>query len=140
MTNLPYTHADLHAEAARQPATLTEDPDFMGIGEQMDGHLIPSTDDGLGGMSWDGLPDEHFNDAQRKIDDLIGGAADVSAWAVQLGVDGLQPEDHTLSVDSDGRPLVRLHVAFVLPRARRRGVAVGHARPRPGPHRRPLTP
>lgn len=89
MTDLPYTDADLYAEAARQHHALTEDPDFMGVGEQMDGRRIPSTDDGLGGMGWDGLPDDHYRAAQRRIHDLINDAADVSEWAVQLGAAGL---------------------------------------------------
>ncbi len=92
MTDLPYTDADLRAEAARQHAALTQDPDFMGVGEQMEGRRIPSTDDGLGGTGWDGLPNEHYDEAQRKIHNLITGAANVSAWAVDLGVGGLTPQ------------------------------------------------
>ncbi|MEU9198874.1 hypothetical protein [Streptomyces sp. NPDC048332] len=123
MSDQPYTNDDLIAEAARQHATLTEDPDFMGVGEAMEGAGIESqgpeedeegfVDPAAQAWQWDELLDEdEFSAAQRKIHDLINGAADVSAWAVQLGADGLQPEDHTLSVDADDRPLVRLHMAF----------------------------
>ncbi|MDX2628616.1 hypothetical protein QBA57_28750 [Streptomyces scabiei] len=42
MTDLPYTDDDLRAEAARQHVALTEDPDFMGVGEQMQGSEIES--------------------------------------------------------------------------------------------------
>lgn len=42
MTQQPYTDADLRAEAARQLGALTEDPEFMGVGEQMNGADISS--------------------------------------------------------------------------------------------------
>ena len=42
MTDRPYTDDDLRAEAARQHAALTEDPDFMGVGEQMQDQEIES--------------------------------------------------------------------------------------------------
>ncbi|MGW1546639.1 hypothetical protein [Streptomyces sp. NPDC002346] len=129
MTDQPYTDEDLRAEAARQHATLTEDPDFMGVGEQMDSADIPSygpeedeegrIDPDAGAWKWDELLDEdEFNAAQRKIHDLINGAADVSEWAVNLGADGLEPDGHTLQLGaSDGaegndEPTVRMHFAF----------------------------
>lgn len=119
----PYTDADLRAEAARQHLVLTQDPDFMGVGEQMQDADIESQapeddEDGtidLEAAAWhwgEVLDDPEFSNAQRKIHDLIGGAADVSAWAVALGTDGLEPEDHTVTVDGDGKPLVRMHFAF----------------------------
>lgn len=108
MSDQPYTTADLIAEAARQHAGLIEDPDFVGVGEAMqDSEVCPG-----GGVTWGEFSTETSDVAQNQIHDLITGAADVSAWAVQLGADGLQPEDHTLSVDADDRPLVRLHCAF----------------------------
>ncbi|MFB4424833.1 hypothetical protein C5F59_027605 [Streptomyces sp. QL37] len=113
MADQPYTPADLIAEAARQHATLAEDPDFMGVGEAMEDQPCPATDEaGPGLHTWGDLANDEYTEAQNKIHDLITGAADVSAWAVQLGADNLQPEDHTLTVDGDGQPLVRLHVAF----------------------------
>lgn len=87
MTDTPYTQADLRAEAARQLALTTEDPDFMGIGERMEGSKIPSRSD----VQWDQLGDTDFDNAQRAIDDLLSNAADVSAWAVTLGAAGLKP-------------------------------------------------
>ncbi|MGV2914464.1 hypothetical protein [Streptomyces alfalfae] len=33
MTETPYTDDDLRTEAARQHASLTDDPDFVGVGE-----------------------------------------------------------------------------------------------------------
>ncbi|MFF5670303.1 hypothetical protein ACFY8S_09225 [Streptomyces hygroscopicus] len=125
----PYTDEDLRAEAARQLKNAGEDPDFVGVGEQMEDAWVPSvetTEDGSA-RTWKQLlvvededrDDEDytaFDEAQRKIHDLINGAADVSEWAINLGADGLEPDGHTiqLGVDpGDGhRPQVRLHFAF----------------------------
>ncbi|MGK3107912.1 MULTISPECIES: hypothetical protein [Streptomyces] len=125
MTDRPYTDDDLRAEAARQHKKLTEDPDFMGIGEQMGDASVVHTDDGETSLTWQELlvPEgggswDAFDAAQRKIHDLINGAADVSDWAVALGADGLEPDGHTLQLgasdgsDSDDEPTVRLHFAF----------------------------
>lgn len=99
MTHHPYTDDDLRAEAARQHAALTEDPDFMGVGEQMD-------DEG-----WRSLSADDFDAAQRSIHDLITGAADISEWAIDLGADGLEPLDAMLNMQTQTGPLVRIHFA-----------------------------
>ncbi|MCF0086655.1 MULTISPECIES: hypothetical protein [unclassified Streptomyces] len=127
MTDRPYTNDDLRAEAANQHANLTEDPDFLGIGEQMHGRVIESTVVDLEpetgeplemGRAWHHLSEDQFEAAQRKIHDLITGAADLSEWAVNLGADGLEP-DGTLQLGVRGpnpgdpeQPVVRLHFAF----------------------------
>ncbi|MVO84154.1 hypothetical protein GPA10_05055 [Streptomyces sp. p1417] len=132
MSDRPYTDADLRAEAARQHATLTDDPDFMGVGEQMEDAWVPSvetTEDGSA-RTWKDLlvtPDETgddedytaFDEARRKILAPIEGAADVSEWAVNLGADGLEPAGHTIQLGAKGpavedtdQPFVRLHFAF----------------------------
>jgi len=120
MTDRPYTDDDLRAEAARQHAGLTEDPDFMGVGEAMDGTPIPSTVVDLEpetgeplemSRAWSQLGDHDFDEAQRKIHDLINGAADVSEWAVNLGADGLEPLPEQLSAQTDNGPWFRLHFA-----------------------------
>lgn len=117
-TEKPYTDEDLRAEAARQHHELTTDPDFMGVGEAMEDSTVPSTEDAGTPRTWDDVLRENaddyeqYNAVQRKVHDLINGAADVSAWAVALGANGLEPEDHALSVDGDGTPLVRMHLAF----------------------------
>ncbi|MCZ0984188.1 hypothetical protein [Streptomyces sp. x-45] len=80
MSTAPYTDDDLRAEAARQRGTLTQDPDFMGVGEQMEGDL-----------RWAELNQEQFGQAQQTIYDLINNASDLSQWAVALGADGLEP-------------------------------------------------
>jgi len=120
MTDQPYTDHDLRAEAARQHAGLTEDPDFMGVGEQLEGRyvhfevvdaehgdLMPPP----GTPRWDELDEDEFETAQRKIHDLIDGAADVSEWAVNLGADGLEPLPEQLTARSDNGPWFRLHFA-----------------------------
>lgn len=103
----PYTDADLRAEAARQHAGLTEDPDFMGVGEQMQGQEV--TPDG--GVAWDDFRDETFEAARRSIHDLIAKAADTSRWAVDLGADGLEPHDRTLTSGGEQTGF-RVHFAF----------------------------
>ncbi|MEU0671322.1 hypothetical protein ABZ330_00220 [Streptomyces sp. NPDC006172] len=133
MTDRPYTDDDLRAEAARQHAALTEDPDFMGVGEQMQDTEIPSLlppagADGAEGPHWDELLDEdQFDEAQRKIHALITGAADVSEWAVNLGADGLEPLDSLLSMQTNTGPLVRIHFAVRpdMPEAMRRALIEG---------------
>ncbi|MFI1728224.1 hypothetical protein ACH40E_03080 [Streptomyces acidicola] len=120
MTDRPYTDDDLRHEAARQHKNLTEDPDFMGIGEGMDGTPIPSTVVDLEpdtseplemSRTWDQLGEDDFDAAQRAIDDLLTNAADVSEWAVNLGADGLEPIDAQLTADTGDRPLFRIHFA-----------------------------
>ena len=117
MTDPAYTDADLRTEAARQHAVLTEDPDFMGVGEQMEDAVVESTEDGTD-LTWaqllvpDGVTYEAFDEPQRKIHDLISHAADVSEWAVNLGADGLEPDGHVLTVGASGRPIARIHFAF----------------------------
>lgn len=112
MTDRPYTDEDLRTEAARQMLLSVEDPDFMGIGERMEWTPIPSRPDD----HWDDLDREDFDKAQRAIDDLLGKAADVSEWAINLGADGLEPSDeHLITVNADNgveRPIVRIHFAF----------------------------
>lgn len=124
MTERPYTDSDLRAEAARQHAELTEDPDYMGVGEAMEDRYVQSTapeQQGVErtGSTWAELlpvePDDGaaYDEARRAIHDLIRKAADVSEWAINLGADGLEPEEHSITVNGDGRPIARLHFAFV---------------------------
>lgn len=115
MTDLPYTDADLRHEAARQLKNATEDPDFMGIGEQMTGTVIPSRQ-GQPRACWHDLDDlegDAFGDAMRAIDGLLSKAADLSAWAIDLGADDLEPTGHLIEIDGpDGEVAVRVHFAF----------------------------
>lgn len=112
MTDQPYTDTDLRAEATRQHADLTRDPDYMGVGEQMEGQEVTPG----GEINWDDYRDETFEAAQRSIHDLLTGAADVSQWAIDLGADGLEPTEHTIQLGVDpedgDRPRIRMHFAF----------------------------
>ena len=125
MTDVPYTEDDLIAEAARQHRTLTEDPDFMGVGEMMDGEEIESTKPaperaeaeyptiGERGPYWEeALDEEQYDAVQRKIHRLIVDAADTSAWAIRCGADGYEPLPTVANISVEGRPLARLHFAF----------------------------
>lgn len=125
MTERPYTDDDLRAEAASQHRAATEDPDFSGIGEQMEGSKIPSRGD----VQWDQLGEDDFDAAQRAIDDLLGKAADVSEWAVDIGADGLEPLDSVLSMQTSTGPLVRIHFAVRpdMPEDMRRALVEGLA-------------
>lgn len=120
MTDRPYTDDDLRTEAARQHHILTEDPDFMGVGEMLDGRYVHYEHDEATGClmpppgtpRWDEVSEADFEAAQREIHDLINGAANVSDWAVNLGADGLEPAEHSLTLDGDHKPIARIHFAF----------------------------
>lgn len=118
MTDHAYTPDDLRTEAARQLFGAQQDPDFMGIGEQMEGAPIESTFyDAAGqrheqGRSWDQLDEDSWDTAQRGIDKLINGAVDLSDWAVNLGADGLDPEEHQFTLNAGPKPIIRVHFAF----------------------------
>lgn len=107
MPDQPYTYDDLRAEAGRQHGGLTADPEFMTVGEVMEDETIPST-----GRTWSDLDHDAYNQAQRKIHDLLGDAADVGHWAVQLGADGLTPDVRLVYRDDQGQAFAAVHLAF----------------------------
>jgi hypothetical protein len=114
MTDRPYTYDDLCAEAASQLASLGTPPTIEDSGRSMRDAWVDSTRDAADAKTWgDLLPlTAGFATAQQEIHDLINGAADTSEWAVRLGVEGLEPSPNTLSIDGDGKPLIRLQLAF----------------------------
>ncbi|WP_063764823.1 hypothetical protein [Streptomyces aureus] len=116
MTDRLYTDEDLRDEAARQHAMSTDDPDFMGIGERMDRAFIDSTvtdREVVNGTTWGMLTPHDFNAAQRGINRLLTSAADVSAWAVNLGADGLEPStEDDITLTAGEKPIARIHFAF----------------------------
>lgn len=124
MTDHPYTDNDLRAEAARQHAGLTKDPDYVGVGEAMDtelvAHSVVTREDGeRAGLPWNGLlPFEAddgaaYDEAQDAIHELISGAADVSEWAINLGADSLQPGTRVIDIGwTDGPLRARIHIAY----------------------------
>lgn len=94
----PYTDADLRAEAARQHHALTSSADEMFVGEDMDQSPVPSTETSEGSArTWavllgcNGDITDAYSDAQEKVHHLITRAANVSEWAVALGVARLTP-------------------------------------------------
>jgi hypothetical protein len=98
MTDRPYTDDDLRHEAARQLAEGDdleydgrEDDDFERVGNRMGNATIASRASWSSQAWWHTLRDDQFVQAQQAIHDLIKGAADTSAWAVQLGAAGLTP-------------------------------------------------
>lgn len=109
MTDLPYTDADLRAEAASCLNALSVLPTVQDIQRSLPGTYIDShrTDDG--GATWDDLLDsDGMGTAIGKIHALIDGAADVSEWAVNLGADNLCPAAEALNPEAG----VRIHFAF----------------------------
>lgn len=124
MTDRLYTDTDLRHEAARQHAGLTEDPDYIGVGEAMDtefvAHSVVIREDGeRAGLPWNGLlpfeadGGEAYDKAQQAIHDLISKAADTSRWAVDCGADGLTPHEHVIDIGwADGALQARIHIAY----------------------------
>ena len=109
MTDTPYTDNDLRTEAARQHAALADDPDFMGVGEAMEDRAITQDRVAL----WGDLGEDQYDAAQRKIHDLINGAADVSRWAIDLGAEELTPAEHHLIHGDEGGPVrAAFHIAL----------------------------
>ncbi|MFE9679344.1 hypothetical protein ACFYO5_35400 [Streptomyces sp. NPDC006259] len=114
MAETPYTRADLHAEAARQHFELIRDPDHMGVGESMGTEAVPSTRTHTWEqlLPYDADDGSAFSTATDAVHDLITGAANVSAWAVEMGVDGLKPSDTAFTISSGEQPIGRIHLAF----------------------------
>ncbi|MFE2639517.1 hypothetical protein ACFXKF_32945 [Streptomyces scopuliridis] len=115
MVDIPYTPADLRAEAARQHFELTQDPDHMGVGESMGTEAVPSTDrtrtwEQL--LPYDADDGRAYSTATDAIYDLIGEAANLSSWAVELGADGLEPSETAITVGGAEQPVARIHLAF----------------------------
>ncbi|MFI1889865.1 hypothetical protein [Streptomyces jumonjinensis] len=102
MTDLPYTTADLRAEAARQHAAHTARPHCgQTYAAMLDAH-IESTRTADGGMTWaEALDGRDLDTAAEEVHDLITGADNVSAWAVTLGTTSLEPQEPFATRDGD---------------------------------------
>lgn len=116
----PYSDEDLRAEATRQHRNLIEDPDYIGVGEQMmdaevESLLPPDEADDAEGPHWGEIlqDEDEFNEAQSAIHGLIRRAANTSAWAIDIGADGLEPDnERALVFQVNGKPFARVHFAF----------------------------
>ncbi|MEU3665804.1 hypothetical protein [Streptomyces virginiae] len=102
MPDQPYSQDDLRAEAARW------------VGDDIDGlEVITAMADR---EPWVHLDNDTFNDAYAEVRRLINSAVDTSLWAVHLGADGLEPDDHHLQLGIDpgtgDEPRVRIQFAF----------------------------
>lgn len=104
MTEKPYTKDDLLAEAARQHYGLTITPNPIEVGQSL-AEYAPWA------VSLDADSDA-FDDVREEVRELISAAADLSRWAVKLGADRMVPDEQTLQIDGDDKPIVRVHFAF----------------------------
>ncbi|MET8404478.1 hypothetical protein [Streptomyces sp900116325] len=103
MTDQPYTIDDLRDAAALMHYSLTIHPNPADADAVLSGH--PAWDHvEVGGDEEDQL--------RESVVELVSRAADVSAWAVNLGADGLQPEEHQITLGADEKPIARIHFAF----------------------------
>lgn len=119
MTGRPYTDEDLRIEAARLHALSNADPDEGLVGELMERGPVPSVETSEDGSArtWtellepDGEETDEYADAQHDVTDLIKRAANTSRWAIDLGADGLVPDEHSITIGGT-ETAARIHFAF----------------------------
>ncbi|MBP8536108.1 hypothetical protein [Streptomyces sp. MK37H] len=102
-TETPYTDADLRAAAALMHYAMSTEPNPSDAGAALSDNprwllITPGSEQ-----------DEHLRES---VVELVSGAADISRWAVDLGTDGLQPDEHELTWRAGRQPIVRVHFAF----------------------------
>lgn len=114
MTDRPYTETDLRAEAAICLLALSIPPTTGDILRALPGAYIESRcNNDRSGDTWGDLLDNtSLAEVARTIHDRLALAADLSAWAVNLGADGLQPASLNLWMGPENTPRVRVHFAF----------------------------
>lgn len=99
MTDRLYTDDDLRAEAASLLA---------GAARDADDRIRPAAQRKWGAQA----SPEAIDEACDELVSLLDRAADVSEWAVNLGADGLEPEEHQFTLSAGPRPVIRVHFAF----------------------------
>lgn len=103
MTDQPYTNDDLRAAAALMHYGLTTEPN-------------PADADAALSVNPRWLLVEPFSEYEEELREatveLVSKAANVSDWAVGLGIDKLEPEEHNVTLKAAERPIVRIHFAF----------------------------
>ncbi|NJP71919.1 hypothetical protein [Streptomyces sp. C1-2] len=103
MTDRPCTDDDLRAAAALMHYALTTEPNPADADAVLSGHPAwANVEVGSG----------EEDDLRESVVELVSGAADVSEWAVNLGADGLKPDEHQLTWSAGQQPIVRVHFAF----------------------------
>jgi hypothetical protein len=115
VTERPYTAADLIAEAASCHQALSIPPTPADIRRSLPDAYIDShrTENSGREATWGAVVGEDGLGAPvGEIHALIEGAADLSEWAVNLGADGLEPEEHQITINGDAKPIARIHFAF----------------------------
>lgn len=102
MPDRPYTDEDLRAAAALMHYALTIAPNPADADSVLSGHA-----------AWVhvevGSDDE--DQLRESVVELVSSAANTSEWAVDLGADGLQPDEHQITLGA-GKPIARIHFAF----------------------------
>lgn len=103
MTDQPYTDDDLRDAAALMHYSLTIQPNPVDADAVLSGH-----------PAWVHVEvgSDEEDQLRESVVELVSKAADVSAWAVNLGADGLEPEDHSITIGAVGKPIARIHFAF----------------------------
>ncbi|MFD9192940.1 hypothetical protein ACFWCA_32600 [Streptomyces phaeochromogenes] len=103
MTDHQFTDDDLRAAAALMHYALTIEPApadaHAALGENPRWLLVdPGSDE-----------DDNLREATVE---LVSKAADISRWAVDLGADGLEPEEHQFTLSAGPKPIIRVHFGF----------------------------
>jgi hypothetical protein len=99
----PFTDEDLKAAAALMHYALTIEPNpadaSAGLSDNPRWLLVEPGS-------------EHDEQLRESVVELVSGAADISRWAVDLGADGLEPEEHQFTLNAGPKPIIRVHFAF----------------------------
>ncbi|MFM9635897.1 hypothetical protein [Streptomyces turgidiscabies] len=97
MTALPYTDADLRALASQVHEAAARDSD-----DRVNGAVK---------RKWGARLDiDQLDEAGDALITVLDRAANTSQWAINLGVDGLEP--HGRALDAGEGPRFRVHFAF----------------------------
>jgi hypothetical protein len=100
MTDRPYTDTDLRTIAARLHAGAARDADER---------IRPTVQRHWGAQ----LDVDQIDEACDEVTELLDRTVNVSRWAVDLGADGLTPDEGHVDIPTaDGRIGVRIHFAF----------------------------
>ncbi|MFI6491258.1 hypothetical protein [Streptomyces sp. NPDC050564] len=117
----PHTPNPRHLEQ-----TMTDQPTRPWFDDQITAHAIwlqkthgdsletltvteTADDHGMDTSDWRGEDWDAYIDAVWKI---LRNAPNLTEWAINLGADGLQPDEHQLTWSAGDQPIVRVHLAF----------------------------